>query len=99
MSDRTKPRELNLVWNGVEWADDRCGCRYHPDDQNMSHGGGPHVHQCERHKQAHHDRIARAALERARDAIRDAPHEAADHDGRMFAVRIIRALLAELEGK
>ena len=42
-------RALHLVWNGVEWIDDRCGCRYHPDDPNMSHGGAPHVHPCERH--------------------------------------------------
>lgn len=47
---------LHLVWNGVEWVDDRCGCRYHPDDQNMSHGGAPHVHQCEKHKAMSEDR-------------------------------------------
>lgn len=46
-----KPRALHLDWNGVEWVDDRCGCRYHPDDENGSHGGAPHVHRCEQHKE------------------------------------------------
>ncbi len=48
----TDARALHLVWNGVEWVDDRCGCRYHPDDPNMTHGGAPHVHPCERHTKA-----------------------------------------------
>lgn len=43
-------RPHHLVWSGVEWADDRCGCRYHPDDDNGSHGGAPHVHRCSRHE-------------------------------------------------
>ncbi len=43
------PRPLHLAWTGTEWVDSRCGCRYHPDDNNMSHGGAPHVHLCERH--------------------------------------------------
>jgi hypothetical protein len=38
-----------LKWNGHEWVDYRCGCRYHPDDDSGSHGGAPHVHRCERH--------------------------------------------------
>ena len=45
----TTPRPLHLRWNGTEWTDDRCGCRYHPDDPNMTHGGAPHVHRCDRH--------------------------------------------------
>ena len=39
----------HLTWNGTEWVDSRCGCRYHPDDDNGSHGGAPHVHRCEQH--------------------------------------------------
>jgi len=47
----TEPnRPHHLVWSGVEWIDDRCGCRYHPDDDNQTHGGGPHVHPCEKHR-------------------------------------------------
>lgn len=46
------PRDSHLVWNGVEWVDDRCGCRYHPDDDNGTHGGGPHVHPCAAHRPA-----------------------------------------------
>ncbi len=46
---KVEPRELHLSWNGVEWMDDRCGCRYHPDDPNGSHGGAPHVHRCKQH--------------------------------------------------
>jgi hypothetical protein len=42
-------RPHRLKWNGHEWVDYRCGCRYHPDDDNGSHGGAPHVHRCERH--------------------------------------------------
>lgn len=49
--EREPERELHLEWDGVEWVDDRCGCRYHPDDPNMTHGGGPHVHPCEKHRQ------------------------------------------------
>jgi len=43
-------RPLHLSWNGTEWVDDRCGCRFHPDDPNNNHGGGPHVHQCAFHR-------------------------------------------------
>jgi len=32
-------RPMHLVWNGTEWVDDRCGCRFHPDPF-------PHVHPC-----------------------------------------------------
>lgn len=42
-------RSHHLIWNGTEWVDDRCGCRYHPDDDRGTHGGAPHVHLCERH--------------------------------------------------
>jgi len=42
-------RSHHLSWNGSEWVDERCGCRYHPDDDNGTHGGAPHVHLCERH--------------------------------------------------
>lgn len=45
-------RPHHLAWNGTEWTDDRCGCRYHPDDNNGKHGGAPHVHRCEQHKYA-----------------------------------------------
>jgi len=48
--DEAARRPLHLSWNGTEWVDDRCGCRYHPDDDNGSHGGAPHVHRCERHQ-------------------------------------------------
>lgn len=44
-----KVRDHHLTWNGAEWVDNRCGCRYHPDDDGGSHGGAPHVHRCERH--------------------------------------------------
>jgi len=43
------PRFHHLAWNGTEWIDSRCGCRYHPDDDNGSHGGAPHIHPCEQH--------------------------------------------------
>lgn len=43
-------RAHHLGWNGTEWVDHRCGCRYHPDDDNNTHGGGPHVHPCEKHR-------------------------------------------------
>lgn len=46
----TRPNHLR--WNGTEWVDERCGCRYHPDDDKGSHGGAPHVHLCERHTAA-----------------------------------------------
>lgn len=42
-------RPNHLIWCDNEWVDDRCGCRYHPDDDNGTHGGAPHVHRCERH--------------------------------------------------
>ena len=62
--DRSEPRQHHLAWNGTEWTDDRCGCRYHPDDDNGSHGGAPHVHRCERHAGAGQDV---AALRAERD--------------------------------
>lgn len=43
-------RDHHLRWVETEWADARCGCRYHPDDDNGTHGGAPHVHLCERHQ-------------------------------------------------
>lgn len=43
-------RRLHLAWNSVEYVDNRCGCRYHPDDDNGTHGGGPHVHPCKQHR-------------------------------------------------
>jgi hypothetical protein len=42
-------RPHHLAWSGTEWTDERCGCRYHPDDDNGSHGGAPHVHLCKQH--------------------------------------------------
>lgn len=45
--EATRPHHLR--WSGAEWVDDRCGCRYHPDDDNGSHGGAPHVHRCAHH--------------------------------------------------
>jgi hypothetical protein len=42
-------RPHHLWWTGTEWIDERCGCRYHPDDDNGSHGGAPHIHHCPRH--------------------------------------------------
>lgn len=42
-------RAHHLGWNGHEWVDHRCGCRYHPDDDRGTHGGGPHVHPCTTH--------------------------------------------------
>lgn len=48
----TQPdRPHKLTWNGAEWVAP-CGCRYHPDDDNGSHGGAPHVHRCETHAAA-----------------------------------------------
>lgn len=44
-------RPHKLTWNGTEWVAP-CGCRYHPDDDNGSHGGAPHVHRCEKHRRA-----------------------------------------------
>lgn len=49
---RDGARELHLQWNGTEYVDDRCGCRYHPDDDSGSHSGAPHVHLCARHSAA-----------------------------------------------
>lgn len=50
---RAEPaRPHKLTWNGTEWVDERCGCRYHPDDDNGSHGGAPHLHLCEQHGDA-----------------------------------------------
>ncbi len=46
----SEPRPLHLKWDGDEWKDVRCGCAYHPIDQNNTHGGGPHVHPCETHE-------------------------------------------------
>ena len=43
------PRPNHLKWNGTEWVDERCGCRYHPDDDKGTHGGAPHVHLCTKH--------------------------------------------------
>jgi hypothetical protein len=48
---QSEARHLHLVWSGTEWVDERCGCRYHPDDDNGSHGGAPHVHRCKAHDQ------------------------------------------------
>lgn len=44
-------RPHRLTWSGAEWVAP-CGCRYHPDDDNGSHGGAPHVHRCEKHGKA-----------------------------------------------
>ncbi len=44
------PRPHHLKWNGTEWVDERCGCRYHPDDDRGTHGGAPHVHPCRKHR-------------------------------------------------
>lgn len=64
-------RAHHLAWNGTEWVDARCGCRYHPDDDNGSHGGAPHVHRCKAHEGGgpSGEAVARArqALERLRD--------------------------------
>ena len=64
-------RALHLVWDGTDWIDDRCGCRYHPDDPNGSHGGAPHVHRCERH--TGDDRL-RARIEELRHELLHAAH-------------------------
>lgn len=45
---RRKERPHKLIWSGKEWVAP-CGCAYHPDDDNGSHGGAPHVHRCEAH--------------------------------------------------
>lgn len=45
-----RARPNHLKWNGTEWVDDRCGCRYHPDDDNGTHGGAPHIHRCAEHE-------------------------------------------------
>lgn len=44
----TPTRMHKLTWDGKQWIAP-CGCAYHPDDDNMSHGGAPHVHRCEVH--------------------------------------------------
>ena len=44
-------RPLHLVVRNGEWVDDRCGCAYHPDDDNNTHRGGPHVHECAEHQE------------------------------------------------
>lgn len=49
-ADSLPRRPNHLKWNGHEWVDCRCGCRYHPDDDNGTHGGGPHVHACDAHR-------------------------------------------------
>ncbi len=42
-------RPNHLIWMETEWVDERCGCAYHPDDDNGTHGGGPHRHGCPAH--------------------------------------------------
>ena len=49
---KQKARPNHLVWDGIEWVDERCGCQYHPDDDNGTHGGAPHVHLCAKHQAA-----------------------------------------------
>ena len=44
-------RPLHLVVRDGQWVDDRCGCAYHPDDDNNTHRGGPHVHECAEHQE------------------------------------------------
>lgn len=44
----TLARDHRLAWNGTEWVAP-CGCRYHPEDDNGTHGGAPHVHPCASH--------------------------------------------------
>lgn len=56
-------RPHRLTWTGIEWVAP-CGCRYHPDDDNGSHGGAPHVHRCEKHAA-----LARSAEQHLREAL------------------------------
>lgn len=48
----SEPRPLHLVWvDGLgAWVDERCPndppCQFHPDDDNGTHGGRMHVHEC-----------------------------------------------------
>jgi len=44
---------LHLAFQDGQWVDTRCGCAYHPDDRNGTHGGGPHVHSCADHMVQH----------------------------------------------
>ncbi len=46
----SSPRPNHLKWNGTEWVDERCGCRYHPDDDKGTHEGAPHLHLCTKHR-------------------------------------------------
>ena len=43
-------RPLHLVVRDGQWVDGRCKskppCSFHPDDDNGSHGGRMHVHEC-----------------------------------------------------
>lgn len=45
-----QPRQHHLIWKNNQWVDQRCGCAYHPDDDNGTHGGGPHGHPCKAHE-------------------------------------------------
>jgi NTP pyrophosphatase (non-canonical NTP hydrolase) len=67
----TPARSHHLAWTGVEWTDDRCGCRYHPDDDNGSHGGAPHVHRCEKHSAPPPDGTTEQWNATVRDAVAD----------------------------
>lgn len=80
MSGPHEPRPLHLAWNGAEWVDGRCGCRYHPDDDRGSHGGAPHVHRCEQHTAAaiHPTDPPKQAREWLENIIEEALHFVAD---------------------
>lgn len=68
----TPPVANHLQWNGTEWVDDRCGCRYHPDDNNHTHGGAPHVHLCDKHIAARGAEVIKEKRAIAARALKDA---------------------------
>lgn len=86
----TRPHHLR--WSGVEWVDDRCGCRYHPDDNNGSHGGAPHVHRCDQHPDVDRFRFAIELINRRWHEISTVLH-GQDVDGRTMVRATLRDVI------
>lgn len=97
---RSAERPHNLTWSGTEWVAP-CGCRYHPDDDNGSHGGAPHVHPCEKHAAAEWPvDDARAVLAESRGIAEEMLRDNEDPEGAESLgnhIRRIDMLLAAAE--
>jgi len=90
-------RGHHLAWNGAEWADERCGCRYHPDDDNGSHGGAPHVHRCEKHSRHAPVRSEEPVIiQQVREWISQAQHGHSSFWSRAKLIELLEAYDAKL---